>query len=167
MRTFFATLLVLGVLGMAPAALAQSSHEVSVVVPTFSFFEVDANDVTITLDSPTDGTGLAAKTASSSYDISTNAQNMKIIGKIDEASGFPSDLSLDVTFSAASAAGSGGSGGTPSSNVVLSTTDQDIITGISYASGDDVGITYRATPSAAMAPGTYTRTITYTLTTGS
>jgi hypothetical protein len=141
------------------AAFAQqATQEVS--------FEVQAiNEIAFTgspslvINSATAGSAPTSATASGSYAITTNESDRKITAAID--TNMPAGTTLAVTLAAPS-------GGASAGGVVLSTTAQDAVTGISTlnASGLNVSYTLTATAAAGVVAAD-SRTVTYTVTAGS
>jgi len=92
-----------------------------------------------------------------SYAISTNESNQKIIASIDAT--MPAGLNLEVSLAAPAGAASRGS-------VTLGTAGADVVTGISATAASALPITYRlnTTPSAQIA--VESRTVTFTIVSG-
>jgi len=166
MRTLlFAAVLALLV---TPAVFAQAldtdSHVVTVTVQSIDAVDVsDAQvDLVITLNVGT-GAGQATDNTST-LNWATNGASRRITVQTDRASiNYPLYVRPGAV-SGSSAVGAGGSRGTPGAEVQLSNTAQSLVTGIGYADGN-CGLTYRATATVAVAPGTESHNVTYTLTT--
>ncbi|MEP0546793.1 MAG: hypothetical protein ABJF88_07670 [Rhodothermales bacterium] len=160
--TAFFALLVLCT-GLATTAQAQSdAQDVTIVVPSVNAFEIPTNAVTITVVAPAAGqqTGTGSN-ASTGYNLTTNNSSMKITGQLDAL--YPTGISLQVLLGTPTAS-SGGSAGT-TTQTTLSTSAQDLITGISRAYGSNVTIGYTASATAGAVPNAgVTQTVTYTLT---
>ena len=139
----------------ASASYAQATHDVTIIVPTVNLIDV-SGDVTLTLGAPpAAGADPAPDTdASSTYQVTTNETGKKITASISSA--YNAGITLEASLSAVSGATSAGT-------VTLSTTAQDVVTGIGLVSGTGT-ITYTASATAAVAPVTQARTVTYTLT---
>ena len=93
-----------------------------------------------------------------SYAITTNEANQKIIASIDQP--MPGGLTLEVSLAAPSGAVSTG-------NVALGTAAADVVTGISSLRESALPITYRLSASTTAPLGTATRTVTFTIVAGS
>jgi hypothetical protein len=104
------------------------------------------------------GSAPTSVTANAAYAITTNETNRKITAQID------ADAPAGVTIAASLAAPSGG---TSAGAVLLSTTAQDVVTGISTVSTSGLNVTYTlsATAAAGVVPS-FNRTVTYTITAG-
>lgn len=156
------TLLVLCT-GLATTAQAQSdAQQVTIIVPSVNAFEIPTNAVTITVVAPAAGqqTGTGSD-ASTGYNLTTNNSGMKITGQLDAL--YPTGISLQVLLGTPTAS-SGGTAGT-TTQTTLSTSAQDLVTGISRAYGSNVSIGYTASATAGAVPATgVTQTVTYTLT---
>lgn len=144
---------VLGVVGLAAAA------DTTTVNVTLSVAEVDAlaanSAVVLTVDTATAGSGLNDATDQTTYDITTNAANRKITGMIDVAP--PANTTLTVEMAAPSGASSAGP-------VLLGTSAQDLVTGISKASGSSLQVDWTFHADLTATPGDVSRTVTFTLT---
>ena len=100
----------------------------------------------------------AATDASTSYSITTNNSSKKITCSIDSA--MPANTTLGVTLVAPT-------GGSSAGQITLTTTAQDMVTGISTLAESGLTITYEF--SATLAAGiisSSTRTATYTIVDG-
>lgn len=158
------TLFILGFIAAAPVFAQEdptASQEVTIEVEPINAIEIPIGSVTLTIDSVDPATGLpqAETDASTSYNVTTNGDSMKITGALDTE--YSSGLSLKVLLGVPTA--SGGS----ATQRTLGTTSQDLVNGISRVSDNGVAITYTAEASVEVAPNTNeTRTVTYTLTEG-
>jgi hypothetical protein len=94
----------------------------------------------------------------SSYAITTNAVNQKIIASIDQA--MPGGVTLEVSLAAPTGATSAG-------NVALGTAGADVVTGISSLKESALPISYRLSATTAAVLGSSNRTVTYTIVAGS
>ncbi|MCH9630103.1 MAG: hypothetical protein S4CHLAM37_00960 [Chlamydiia bacterium] len=94
--------------------------------------------------------------SSTSYDITTDLSSAKITGKIDTS--MPSNTTLTTSLAAPSA------GGTSSGAIALTTSEQNLVTGIPVGTHNTNTITYNfsATTAAGILNST-SRTVTYTL----
>lgn len=112
----------------------------------------------LVISSATAGSAPTSATANATYAITTNETDRKITAEID------SDTPSGVTLSASLAAPSGA---TSAGAVQLSTTAQDVVTGIGTVNASGLNVTYTlsATSAAGVVPST-TRTVTYTIVAG-
>lgn len=151
------TLSALVLAGSASTAFAQTAtQDVAFEVQAVNQLSVSGSP-SLVISTATAGSAPTAATASGSYSITTNETGKKITAQINTA--MPSGVTLSVDPAAPS-------GGTKAV-VVLSTTAQDAVTGISTVNASGLALNY--TLSATTAAGVVaadTRTITYTLVTG-
>lgn len=112
----------------------------------------------LVISSATAGSGPTQATANATYAITTNETNRKITAQLNAA--LPTAVGLQVSLAAPS-------GGTSAGVVELSTTAQDVVTGIDPVNAAGLSVTYTlwATVAAGVVPSG-TRTVTYTITTG-
>jgi hypothetical protein len=115
-----------------------------------------ASSVSLTIAGGTAGSGLTAATATSTYDIISNATDSKLTGVIDLD--MPANSSLSVSLGAPAGATSAGS-------VALSSTAVDLVTGISNVSETNLPVSYTFGADVHTA-ASLTRTVTYVLTAG-
>jgi hypothetical protein len=99
----------------------------------------------------------SASVSGTSYAVSTNETNQKIIASINAT--MPAGLSLEVSLAAPSGAASAGP-------VTLGTSGADVVTGITATAASALPITYRlnASPSADLT--SQARTVTFTIVSG-
>lgn len=143
--------------GMSAAASAQTATQVVT-------FQVDAiNQIafagspSLVINTATAGSNPTDATAPASWSVTTNQTNMKVTASIGSA--MPAGLTLSVQLTAP--------GGATSVGSALGTTAVDLVTTISQQaqSGLAVSYTLSATPAAGVVAST-TRTVTYTITSG-
>lgn len=96
-----------------------------------------------------------ATDTSTTYSVTTNEENKKIIGKINSA--MPNYTKLEVQLAAVT-------GGSSAGYVELGETDQDLVTGISKLSEAGKQISYRFSAQAEAGTLSGQRTVTFTLT---
>ncbi|HEX2080170.1 MAG TPA: hypothetical protein VHG08_20885 [Longimicrobium sp.] len=152
------------VLAIAAAAFAAPGAHAQTATQTVSYEVTAINEISVTgspslvINDATAGSGLTSATASGTYAITTNQTNRKITAQLD--TNMPSGVTLAVTLAAPT-------GGTSAGAVSLSTTAQDVVTGVSNAnqSGLSIGYTLSATVAAGVVPAG-NRTVTYTITAG-
>jgi hypothetical protein len=102
--------------------------------------------------SPTGATG-----STTTYAISTNESNQKIVASLDQP--LPPGLGLHVQLAAPA-------GATSSGSVALATAAADVVTGISASTSSALMITYSLDASPAAGVTSATRTVTYTVVAG-
>jgi hypothetical protein len=141
----------------AARASAQATQDVSLEVQAIDQLSFTGSP-SLVISTATAGSAPTSATANATYAITTNETNQKITAQID------SDTPAGVTLSASLAAPSGG---TSAGAVQLSTTAQDVVTGISTVNASGLNVTYTlsATAAAGVVPST-TRTVTYTIVAG-
>lgn len=141
-------LLILALAAVGSLAAAQSdTQQVTAVVSA-----VDTIDVT---GSPTLTTGVnaAVTDASSSYAITTNGTGRSITVALDTNMG--TGRTLTLTMAAPS--------GAASSPVVLTSTAQTAVTGVANVSASGLALSYNFVADATAAPGSETKTVTFTI----
>ena len=154
-------------IGVAVAALNAATKADAQTATQLVRFQVNAiNQIAVSgspapliISSATAGSAPVSATANgSSYSITTNETNQKITASIDQA--LPSGVTLDITLAAPAGAASVGL-------VPLSTSDADLVTGISSTAASALPIVYRlsATPNVQMAAPA-ARTVTFTIVSG-
>lgn len=163
MRTLRLVWLSLGIFGFiqtGPANAANTaSQTVTIQVSGVNEMSVSGNPGALTVSTATAGSQPDAATDSStSYNITTNGTGKKITGALNSAMPAGTTLSLALTAPA---------GGASSGAVNLTTSTQNLVTGISQVASSGHGITYSfgATVAAGEIAST-TRTVTLTLTDG-
>jgi hypothetical protein len=131
----------------------QAVNEISVSSPTLSLIISSGTAGSSTLTSATN--------TATTYNITTNETNKKIVAKINSAP--PAGVTLTTTLAAG-----GGAAGTSAGPVSLSSTDQNVVTGItqSASSGNQISYSLSATLAAGVVPST-TRVVTFTIVAGS
>lgn len=152
------------VLAVAAAAFAAPRAHAQTATQTVSYEVTAINEISVSgspslvINDATAGSGLTSASASGTYAITTNQTNRKITAQLD--SNMPSGVTLAVTLAAPT-------GGTSAGAVSLSTTAQDVVTGVSNVnqSGLSIGYTLSATVAAGVVPAG-NRTVTYTITAG-
>jgi hypothetical protein len=145
------------VAGMATAASAQTATQVVT-------FQVDAinrvafaGSPSLVINTATAGSNPTDATAGATWAVTTNQTNMKVTASIGSA--MPAGLTLSVDLTAPAGASSTAS--------ALSTTAVDLVTGINQLAQNGLAVSYtlQATPAAGVVAST-TRTVTYTITSG-
>lgn len=161
MKRFFVLGLVLlvGMLGSGFAA-DNVNQTVTYQVSSIDEISVSGNPSALIVNTADPGSQPTAATdASTSYSITTNNSSRKITGAINSA--MPANTSLKVTLAAPT-------GGSSAGQVTLSTTDQDLVTGISTLaeSGQSISYEFSATLAAGIISSSQ-RTVTLTIADGS
>lgn len=139
------------------AAAQQATQDVSFEVQAINQLAFTGSP-SLVISTATAGSAPTSATANASYAITTNESNRKITAAIN--SNMPSGTTLSVSLAAPS-------GGSSAGAVSLSTTAQDVVTGVSTANASGLSVTYTLQATAAagvVAAGT--RTVTYTIVAG-
>lgn len=148
--------LVLASLAFAGTALAAdtANNNVTVTVSAINEVSISGGDVALAITGG-DTSGPASASDSTTADLlwSTNESGKKITVATDLAT-----IKYPLTVAAQNVAG-----GTAAGTVTLSTTAQDLVTGISLTNGS-ADLAYSASAAASAGVGTDTHTITYTIT---
>lgn len=112
----------------------------------------------LVISGATAGSAPTSATANATYAITTNETDRKITAEIDTDT--PAGVTLSATMAAPAGAASAGA-------VQLSTTAQDVVTGIGTVNASGLNVTYTlsATTAAGVVPST-SRTVTYTIVAG-
>ncbi|HEX5869436.1 MAG TPA: hypothetical protein VFY65_03410 [Longimicrobium sp.] len=151
-------------LALAASAFAARDASAQTATQVVSYEVTAINEISVSgspslvINDATAGSGLTAASASGTYAITTNETNRKVTAQID--SNMPSGVTLSVTLAAPT-------GGTSTGAVTLSTTAQDVVTGVSNVNQSGLSISYGL--SATVAAGVVAagnRTVTYTITAG-
>ncbi len=135
------------------ASLAQ---DVVVSVSEINAFQVADGAVTLTVDAAVAGQGIPAVQTGTTYGLTTNGTGKKITAALSNE--YAAGLTLALSLAAPAGAAS-----TPRT---LSTTAQDVVTGLSQIAASALAVTYTVSATLAAAPnaGGETRTVTFTLT---
>ncbi|MFN7143886.1 MAG: hypothetical protein ACK4YP_08935 [Myxococcota bacterium] len=147
---FVASLVVIG----SASAADTGSHTVTVTVSAINEVSVSGGNVALTIASG-DTSGPSATSDATTADLlwSTNETNKKITVATSLAT-----VDFPLTVEATNV-----SGGTSGGPVTLSTTAQNLVTGISRTSGT-ADLAYAASATAAAGTGSNVHTVTYTIT---
>lgn len=145
----------------AVAATEASAQQqtVTLEVQAINQMSVSGDPGALTISTAAAGSApTSVSDASTTYAITTNQTGTKITGAVDAA--LPSGVTLGVALAAPSGAASTGS-------VALTTTDADLVTGITKLADPSKSITYTlaATPAAGVVAST-SRTVTFTVVAG-
>ena len=143
--------------GVATAAGAQT-QTVNFEVKAINQFSITSTAVTLTITSATAGSDPSpVSDASSVWSVTTNQTGAKISASIP--TNMPTGLTLDVLL--------GAPAGATATARTLSTTSQDLVTGITKLKAGPMTVTYTLAATAAagvIAPDS--RVVTYTMTPG-
>jgi hypothetical protein len=146
--------------GMTSVASAQTANQVvTIVIGNINVISVSSGSLTLTINSATAGSAPTdAVNSATSYAVTTNGSALKVTAALGTA--YASGISLALNLGAPTAATSAGS-------TVLTTTAQDLVTGISGLAESSLGITYTASATLAAAPNGAgeAQTVTLTITT--
>lgn len=150
-------------MGIAAAfAATDASAQTATQTVSYEVAAVDQISVSgspsLVVNSATAGSALNSATASGTYAVTTNGTGRKITASID--SNMPTGVTLTVSLGAPTGATSAGT-------VTLSTTAQDVVTGIATVNESGLSISYglSAAISAGVVPAG-NKTVTYTITAG-
>jgi hypothetical protein len=150
------------VIAASPFAARDASAQTATQTVSYEVTAINeisvAGSPSLVISTATAGSAPTAATASGTYAITTNETNRKVTAEID--ANMPSGVNLSVVLAAPT-------GGTSAGAVTLSTTAQDVVTGVSNVneSGLSIGYTLGATVAAGVVPAANT-TVTYTVTAG-
>ena len=150
----------LGVLfAVAGTAAGQTATQVvNFRVDAVSQLAVSGNPAPLAVSVAVAGEAPTSATASTTtYAISTNEAHQKIVASLDQP--LPSGINLEVTLAAPAGAASRGA-------VALATSGADVVTEISTTASSALPITYRLSASASAPATSATRTVTYTIVSG-
>lgn len=136
-------------------AQESASQQVTIVIEEVSAIAVSSAAVTLRLQSATPGLPPAPATdASTSYDFTTNATAKKITGRLSTR--FSEGLALAVRLTPPS--------GGQTFERILTTEGQDLVMNLGNTRGANLGISYRASATTALAPSDgETRTVVFTV----
>jgi hypothetical protein len=155
-RNLFA--LLVGTLLVLPSAAQTANQTVTIVVSDINVISVTSSTVSLTIDSATAGSNPDSDSDNStSYSITTNGTAKKITAALGSA--YASGISLGMNLTAPS-------GGSSAGLTTLTTSAQDLVTGIASVAEGTLTIAYTATatPSAASNGAGESQTVTLTIT---
>ncbi len=148
------------VLAFASASMADNPYdtqEVYVELKPITVFSVSGNPGQLIIDTANPAEDPQPATDGTTwYSFSNNVPNKKIVGKFDSA--MPSGTKLEIKLNAPP-------DGQSMDWVELSTTDQDLVTGINRRKGSET-IFYRFSASIEAEPFSDTKTVTLTMISG-
>lgn len=156
-RLLFAALL-LPFLASTSYAQDNFTQDVTIVLTDINQLSVSSGTVSMTINTAVAGSAPTDATdASTTYAITTNGTTKKLTGVLDVA--YAAGLSLDLLLTAPT-------GGTATERT-LSTTAQDLVTGVGQVAESALTITYTASATVSATPNDpagETHTVTVTLT---
>ncbi|OJU80004.1 MAG: hypothetical protein BGO10_06855 [Chlamydia sp. 32-24] len=157
-KCFFVFFLLLTNLQNLQAATTATAT-VTYTIGAISAITVSGNPGPLNVNAAVAGSPPSSATDSTTtYSVTTNGTNMKITGSVGAA--LPTGVSLAVTLAAPSGATSAGA-------VNLTTTAQNLVTGLTGVAASALGITYALTATAAAVPVSgATAVVTYTIVQG-
>lgn len=131
----------LAVTAVGSVAAQSDTQVVTIVVADINEIAVSSGTLSLTINSATAGSNPDGDTdATTTYDITTNGSSKKITASLGSA--YATGISLALTLGAPSGATSAGA-------KTLTTSAQDMVTGITKLSETGVSISYSATATAA------------------
>jgi hypothetical protein len=159
-KSFYTLLLTAAVgLGTVGVSSAQTANQtVTIVVADINMISVSSGSITMTINSATAGSNPDDATdTATTYAITTNGSAKKITAALGTA--YASGISLALTLTAPT-------GGTSAGAITLTTSAQNLVTGIATLAESSLGISYTAsaTPSAASNGAGEAQTVTLTVT---
>lgn len=149
----------LALLTATSTASAQVTQDVTIAVNAISQIAVTGGAQSLTISTATAGSAPTDASASVTWAVTTNQTNQKVTASLNSA--LPAGVTLSVSLEPPAGASSPGA-------VSLGTSSADLVTGIATlaANGLDLTYTLSATAAAGVVAST-TRTVTYTITSGS
>lgn len=137
----------------------QDSQEVQMEIKAINTFVVSGNPQKLEIDYAEPGQDPEpAYDQTTTYSISTNGNNKKIVASLNQA--MPDYTALKVQLAAPQGATSAG-------YVTLGTSAQDLVTGISKKRASGLEISYEFSAQIEAEPQSFSRTVTFVLTGGS
>jgi hypothetical protein len=160
MRTYrsVAITLILAAVTASNSAAQTATQVVNFRVDAVSQLAVSGNPAPLVVSVAVAGGAPTATTASNTtYSISTNELNQKIVASLNQP--LPAGIDLEVTLAAPAGATSRGA-------IPLATAASDVVTGISTTASSALPMTYRLTAAVTASITSATRTVTYTIVSG-
>jgi len=134
----------------------QAQQTINFQINGINEISVSGNPGTLVINSATAGQDPdPAEDTSTTYNVTTNEENKKIVGKIDSA--MPQYTKLEVQLAAPT-------GGSSVGYVELGESDKNLVTGISKLSESGKQISYKFSAQAEAGTLSGSRTVTFTLT---
>ncbi|HLE56781.1 MAG TPA: hypothetical protein VJB15_06840 [Rhodothermia bacterium] len=146
-------------LAFVGTVVGQANQSVTVDVDAINEISVSGDPASLVIDAATAGSQPDdASDNSTSYNITTNESNRKIVGSL--SADYPANVTLKVTLASAGATSAG-------QKTLSLATPQDLVTGISNLAESSQVITYVASATVAASPGSAeSRTVTLTIAAG-
>lgn len=148
-------------MALVPLGDARAQTATQVVrfeVTAINQIGVSGSAAPLVINSATAGSAPASVVSSGgSYAVTTNESNKKITAAVDQA--LPSGVTLEVSLAAPIGAAS-------ANYVPLATSSSDLVTGISSLTASSLPINYRLSATPAVFMGAQTRTVTFTIVSG-
>lgn len=153
-----ALVLPFALLGLVASADAQTATQsVTVEVDSVNVISVSNDPGTLTINSATAGSSLDGATDNSTtWSVTTNLSSQKLVASVGTT------MPTGVTLNLAAGAPTGGS--EVAGGADLTTSDQDLVTGISNLNESGLTLTYTASATTAADPATSDATKTVSLT---
>ena len=153
-----ALLAVVALLPISGAGAQSATQTVHFRVNAINQIAVSGNPGPLAITTATAGSGLTSATSTgSTYSITTNEANQKITASLNQA--MPDGVTLEIALGAPTGAASVGS-------VPLGTASADVVTGISATASSALPITYRLHAMTQVQTGPTSRTVTFTIVSG-
>jgi hypothetical protein len=145
------------VVAAAASASAQATQDVTINIQAINEISIAGGAHTMTISTATAGQAPDDVTWATTWAITTNQSNAKVSASI--GSDMPSGVTLKVNLANPTNATSNG-------DVSLSSTAQELVTGISKLNESGLSLTYTASATALAGVQSVARTVTYTVTGG-
>lgn len=145
------------VVAAAASASAQATQDVTINIQAINEISIAGGAHTMTISTATAGQAPDDVTWSTTWAITTNQSNAKVSASI--GSDMPSGVTLKVNLANPTNATSNG-------DVSLSSTAQELVTGITKLNESGLSLTYTASATALAGVQSVARTVTYTVTGG-
>lgn len=145
------------VVAAAASASAQATQDVTINIQAINKIAIAGGAHTMTINTATAGQAPDDVTWSTTWAITTNQSNSKVSASI--GSDMPSGVTLKVNMANPTDATSNG-------DVSLSSTSQELVTGITKLNESGLSLTYTASATALAGVQSVARTVTYTVTGG-
>ena len=147
----------LAILAAASPVSAQVTQDVNIAVNAISQIAVTGGAQTLTISTATAGSQPTPATASVNWAVTTNQTNQKVTASI--GSNMPAGLVLQAQMEAPA-------GGLSTGPNNLSTSAQDLVTGISTLAAGGLNLTYTLSANVSAGVVSTSRTVTYTIIAG-
>ena len=146
------------VVAAAVSGSAQSTtQDITINVSAINKIAISGGAHTMTINTATAGQAPDDVVWSTSWAITTNQTGSKVVASI--GSDMPTGVTLTVDMAEPT-------GATPAGATALTSTPQELVTGITKLNESGLGLTYTASATAAAGVQSVARTVTYTVTGG-